>query len=440
MIDASSFRRLTDVLDVLVSPTTGPILFVREMPRPPNSPDFCQFAAYAQDNKGMGFAENFRSGGGASPYRGRALAKAVGESLERYGGAIFEIDDFPSTSFDAAPFACALPESFALYSETQYAEPDFPFRRFDRQTVTRWCPAVRYADQEIVHIPACTVFVPWFYIEDGDTPLLQPISTGLAFHCSYQEAAISAICEVIERDAFTITWQAMISPPRIVGDLGPDNTDLVARLERGGYATALFDITLDHGVPTVMAIARRSRPSAPPVVVAAATSPDPIEAARKALEETAHTGSWMEAKMRDGAHIDVVPGYTNIREQNDHLIFYCDPDNAGILDFLQASERTTTLSGMTCIQRASASDTLEELALRVQAFGEELYLVDLTPPDLRQLGLAVVRAVIPGCQRLAAGHWIRPLGGRRLWKVPQKMGYAGIMSSTGDNPAPHPYP
>jgi ribosomal protein S12 methylthiotransferase accessory factor len=59
------------------------------------------------------------------------------------------------------------------------------------------------------------VFMPYYYYHGTeDSPILQPISTGMACHCSPAEAAITAVCEVIERDAFSITWQAMLAPPR----------------------------------------------------------------------------------------------------------------------------------------------------------------------------------------------------------------------------------
>ena len=83
---------------------------------------------------------------------------------------------------------------------------------------------------------------------------------------------------------------------------------------------------------------------------------------------------------------------------------------------------------------------LESLARRVAALGHRILLADLTTEDVRQLGLCVVRVVIPGFHPLFMGHRFRALGGRRLWEVPQRLGYKGITPETGDNPAPHPFP
>jgi len=72
--------------------------------------------------------------------------------------------------------------------------------------------------------------------------------------------------------------------------------------------------------------------------------------------------------------------------------------------------------------------------------GHRVLLADVTSEDVGDLGLRVVRALIPGFHPLILGHKIRALGGRRLWEVPQKLGYPGVTRAKGDNPAPHPYP
>jgi len=64
----------------------------------------------------------------------------------------------------------------------------------------------------------------------------------------------------------------------------------------------------------------------------------------------------------------------------------------------------------------------------------------MTTLDVEDLGLKVVRAIIPGFHPLFMGHALRALGGTRLWEVPQKMGWGGISRETGDNPLAHPYP
>jgi ribosomal protein S12 methylthiotransferase accessory factor len=66
--------------------------------------------------------------------------------------------------------------------------------------------------------------------------------------------------------------------------------------------------------------------------------------------------------------------------------------------------------------------------------------VDLTTPDIEELGLRVVRVVVPGAHPLYMGHINRALGVRRLYEVPQRLGYPGLVPGDADNPYPHPFP
>jgi ribosomal protein S12 methylthiotransferase accessory factor len=46
---------------------------------------------------------------------------------------------------------------------------------------------------------------------------------------------------------------------------------------------------------------------------------------------------------------------------------------------------------------------------------------------------------VPGYQPLNAGHALRPLGGDRLYEVPQKLGYRGVARGSAGNTSPHPF-
>ena len=80
------------------------------------------------------------------------------------------------------------------------------------------------------------------------------------------------------------------------------------------------------------------------------------------------------------------------------------------------------------------------IAKAVEKTGDRVLIVDVTTPDVRELGFVVVRAIVPGYHPLALGFQCRARGGRRLYEVPQKLGHKGITRESGENPFPHPYP
>lgn len=443
MIQAtSSVQELFEKIEYLVDERVGIITHVGEFPVEPGGPEFFHFYGQACDTTPFAGQKNFATTGGASTNRGIAMAKAIGEAVERYCSAIYDREDFPLTSMVSAPFPCISPQEFALYCEAQYAKPGFPYQPFTATTPIRWANMIDPLTDEPWYVPASMVVMPYFYdTEHGEAAIAQPITTGLACHCSWEKAAMSAIGEVIERDAFTIAWQARLGMPKItLNTLSPQNCDIVNRFERTGHTVTILNITLDHGIPSILSVIQHPSPEAPALLVAASTDLDPEEAIRKSLEELAHTRRLALQLKATLPALDPDHDHDTLIDQDSHIHVYCDHANTSLADFLFASERQMDF---TEIENLSTGDQKKDLTTyleRIAAVNHQVLLADLTSCDVKDLGLWVARAVIPGFHPLCMGHPFRALGGHRLWTIPQKLGYPGITQVTGDNPKAHPYP
>ncbi|MBM4256624.1 MAG: hypothetical protein FJ147_12105 [Deltaproteobacteria bacterium] len=437
-----SFRRLIDILDYLVDDRVGIVRYVQDARREAGVPDFFHYFARACSTQALSLQTNFSAAGGAAATRERAIAKAVGEAVERYCGALFSVEDLPLESVESAPFPCVSPDAFALYSVEQYESPGFPWVPFDEQTPVRWAPAVNPLTGKTLYVPAAMVFIPYYYYQGtGDAPIVQPISTGLACHCSPAEAAISAACETIERDAFTITWQGCVSAPHVlVETLSDANYDLVRRFEQTGSEVTILNITTDAGIPSILSVLRHPAPQAPALTFAASTALDPEEAIRKSLEELAHTRRYMQQIKNRMPPLVPDLYHANVVDQITHLHFWNDHAQASLADFVFASPRRVEFDEIENLATGNPAEELAILCERIEAVGHRVLITDVTTPDVGELGLSVVRAVIPGFHPLFMGYGIRALGGSRLWEVPQKLGHPGVKRASGDNPVPHPYP
>lgn len=435
------FARLTGTLAMVLDEQVGLISQVREHPAEADSPTFFRFNCTAANTEAFGEYRNFAVGGGAATTRGGALAKAIGEAIERYCAAIYDKRDCPLASYANAAFSCIHPAQFALYSQAQCRRPGFMFDGFTSASAVRWTPAIDLSTGNAVHVPAAMVYLPYFFHEGGDeAPVTEPISTGLACHCSYEEAALGGLCEVIERDCFSITWQARLSRPRIrTATLSDANRDLVARFEDVGYSVHLMDIGNETGVPVVLAVARHERDFVP-IVVAAAAAMSAEQAVRKALEELAHTERYAFQIKSEVGRIGADPQFDNIVGQLDHVNFWTDPAVTHLAEFLFRSEKTTDYREMPDLSDGSVRAQLDRLVSRIGESGYRPLVCDITTPDVGELGLTVVRALVPGYHPLFMGYHHRALGGTRLWTIPQRLGYRGIDPATGDNPFPHPFP
>lgn len=447
ILSARERQRLDRILglwNVLVDPKVGVIQRVTDLPLNHDDPDFFHYFSKACDTARFAPWRNFGNNGGASIHRAVAMAKAIGEGVERYCAAIYRREELQLAPFRHLRTRATHPDLFSVYRSDQFGQKGFPWQPFTVDAPVHWTPGTSLSTGETILLPAATVFVPFQYRPaEISAHILEPISTGLACGCSVAEAAVSGLCEVIERDAFSITWQAMLSCPRLRHDTLPEHCqELLRRFSRVGITVELIDITNDFGVSTIMAMGVCGAPTSPALAVAAATDPSPEHALVKSVEELAHTRRYAKHLMR---YLEPIPdqreeGHPLVRDQIEHLRFYCEQESLAHARFAWASTEERDLAEMPNLSGGAAEQELEVLAARIQAVGLEPIACDLTTSDIRPLGLHVVRSVIPGAHPMYMGYKSRALGARRLYEAPQRLGHPGLDPNGPDNPYPHPFP
>jgi ribosomal protein S12 methylthiotransferase accessory factor len=436
--------RLLDQWECLVDPKVGLVREVQELPVDEDDPNFFHFLSTSCNAQRFTALRNFGNNGGVSSQRHVAVAKAVGEAVERYCSAIFRYADLPLASYDDLDEPATHPDGFALYTEEQHATGGIPWQPFRTDSPVSWARGVSLTSGGPMLVPAAMVYVPFHYLRDrAETPIVQPISTGLAAGASFTEAALSALCEVVERDAFTITWQARLAHPRIDAATLPGSCrDLLARYAAVGLEVKVMDITTDVGLPTMMTIALGSAATSPAVAVAAATDPSAETALVKSLEELAHTRKYAKQLMEYTPEIpdEAEAGHPQVRDQRDHLRFYCPQAAREWIRFTWSSPERRDFAEVADYPESEPAATLGRLVRDLAALGLEVAACDLTSPDVAGLGLSVVRVVVPGMHPLFMGFSNRALGSRRLYSVPQRLGHPGLEPGQPDNPYPHPFP
>ena len=93
------------------------------------------------------------------------------------------------------------------------------------------------------------------------------------------------------------------------------------------------------------------------------------------------------------------------------------------------------------LEGSSAEEWLAALCGRVEAAGSSAYAVDVTSPDVAELGLTVSRVITPELCRLDVSHDARFLGGSRLYEAAAMLGLRpDVLTEDAVNPDPHPFP
>lgn len=427
-------------LQTLTSPYTGIVRRTYDILRSPDDARLHRVAAEVTEGPrlvGDDLSAIRDGSGGYHHDRRRAVAAAIAETAERYSGCCLPDDALvTATAAELGPDAVA-PERFALFHPRQHVG-GFPFVPFTDDTRIRWTRGNRLGDGSDAWLPAQLVYLGWTASTDTCARIGFSTSNGLACGATFAEAALAALLETLERDAFMITWNARLSHPL----LDPSCDDELA-CHASRYFTptrlryAAVDLSAFWGVPTVVGVVHGSDRGALGVGAAAALTVQ--EAWRKALAEAFSVRTWGRVRRLDSAGPALDP--IDIRTFADHVELYSRPEQAARASFLDASKERRAVTAVAPLSTVSPDDALRELVARVHGAGYDAYAIDVTAPDVRDAGLTVVKVIVPELCALDVDHRARFLGGRRLYEVPAKLGLRARPLGFDDlNPDPHPFP
>ena len=429
-----------NALPWLVDAVRGPIRSLRAQRLAVDDPAFCHYHAVV----GSALPRRNRpaellAGGSALTWQ-TALAKAVGESVERYCVMVYE----PQVRFararelrEAAPD----PLVFDLFHPAQRASPRFPFARLTDDSRIGWIEGYSLTRAQPTLMPAALAHL--YYRPQADEVVFDrcPLS-GYAAGNTLEEALLGALCEVVERDALMIAWYHRLCVPAL--DLGSfDSPAVQASVRRFGRSPVrLFcaDITSDVAIPAVLMLMTSCQSGWPAAVVATAADLSAERAVLRALGELSSGHALVRSYWQSGR---ATPRrFTEVTRPEDHALFYAEPGALRYLDAFvrpRSSRRAAQLA--TPYSDTDVKANLDECVRRLAAQGLEAIAVELTTPEVGAHGLRVVKVLVPGMQPLDCGNDCKHLGASRLYDAPRRMGYAGTARHpSGLNRAPHPFP
>jgi len=440
-------KTLTDALQAtkrLISKRTG-IISTVEFDNLSSDEPSVYFARSAPANSyALDGMEALNYGSAASIDPKRAIMKAVGESIERYCPAQYKYEDFILATYNDLDCEAVHPEDFALFSEKQYAEPDFPFTRLTATTPLRWVSAFSISHDQPILVPASFVYIPYHFDQSHEASSHNPISTGLACGSNLAPAIYKGILEVLERDAFMIMWQNQLSCKKI--DLSTVNDPFIQSLLNELKVLPLecqaFLISSDIEVPVVMVLLRGTSGQPPLSVIGVSADLNPNKALMLAPEEVCM--GWVGMNRYALANNDYQPSkdYKSIDTVILHGIAHAvDPTLEQSMNFIDASDEQISVQDIQNRHDDSSVKNIKHLVSKLDEKNLNVIVKDLTTVDIDEAGFKVIRVVIPGMQPLDIKHAYRYLGGTRLYEVPCQMGLRDQpLTEEEVNPYPHIFP
>ena len=365
-----------------------------------------------------GQPERTRYGRGVSDDYDHALAKCVGECLERGSLLYYRMADMvrgSARSLRARGLPFVEPRALSIFSPAQIERR--PGLAVDDATVFQWVPCKSLVSSEEALVPAQVVH--WNYpIHWGDVPepmLREQNSHGAAAFYSLEGAILSGLLECLQRDGFFRHWLRGIAPARIpTSEVKRETTVRLLESARAvGLSPILLDITSELGVPTCLCVlARDDDDELPAVTMGASCRLDGETAIHDALLEAAsvhHVVAMGSERVRAPADRDPLADASFDTDRR--LAFWANPEHRRHLAWFLAGP-TTSLTAFCRDSRAPEDprEALEQVTdvLRRRRIAAWFHAVQHAALD--ELGFATARVIVPDLLPMYCVDRNAPLG------------------------------
>lgn len=392
---------------------------------------------------------------------GRALrfdqtrSVAVLEAYERLAGFPYEAPLVMDRPYREVANQAIDPLRLGQYSASQLAHPSSKVEAYHPDLPIDWAWGVELAQGRERLVPAEIGFYQYDHTFKRDirasraaTPqqrrrIFLESSSGCALGSTLAEATIHALLEVAERDAFLLSWHRAAPLPRIpAAELAdPVIEALVALVESRGFQVHFLRATQDIDLPVIWVLAVSEDGTFPATFTSAGSGADPVAAARSALREVAQLATMPLDWDREDARFLVEDSW-RVRDLEDHVRWSSAPE---------ALERVTAVLGGPQVGVEEAfpgwpdalrphsggiRETLDLITARFAAAGlDEIVAVDQSTCEHRDLGIHVVKAVVPGAIPMVFGQAHQRLTGIARFEAAMQDRPTGVHPFD-----PHPFP
>lgn len=394
------------------------------------------FATYSRTEWISDASDLPQPGAGTALDPERARLKAIGEALERYAGGIYRATSMPTATRDELPSTLNSvdPRSWSGRVESEEAVARGRYR---------WTRGIDLNSGAPTLLPSQLVYVP-YWRAPGEPVLRGPTSNGLASGTSWWGAVTRALLEIIEREAFLLTYLHQHAPQQ--HDLAAledrSTRRLLDELPYSGLELSVLDISTDIPVHVALAVGVDRSGRYPALTLGAKASFARETAVVGAIEEVFHSLAWgrrLVAAQRRSPGVARPPD-APIRSLEDRLRSWSGVDRLADVEFLLRPSGVARAAKTPELGSGERVADGPGLVAALKPMGVDTFAVDLTTADVRAYGFRVARVLSPQIHPLYLEETLRSTAGSRLLGVPTRLGWPEAKTNPGDlNRLPHPF-
>lgn len=422
---AYKFLEAKSILGKLTRPSTDP-----------DEPQFPYYTCECLDGKGQ---KVISRGYGCSEDENAAITSAIGESIENYCILNKQEDLFIRDTYNKLGKKAISLQRLIPFSETQLSQKKYKNFVVTDDTRLNWLEGHSLTNKKAVLIPASLVYANYKSAKHREPIIQKPISTGAACGPTLDFALYRGLCEIIERDAYMISFLPGMKKNLLEIKQDDDLYSLKRHIERYDLEVNFLNTTIDTSVHSIVCLIIDRTGSGPAVSAGLggsmnlrqAVKTSALEAVRRHMvsRNIFFRSSSKDKPKKDSFEWHVYKKYQlwsapHMIRQAEEIIKtaneerYHNKKQPKISDNKRVDLLVTELSKLNC----------------------EVLFVDVTKPEVAETGLCVVKVICPEMVPLWYDDRYPYLGIKRLHQIPKKYGFNIDMNlETSDLIKMHPF-
>ena len=375
-----------------------------------------------------------------------AYGKAVGEALERHILTLYTDDELVHGSYETLRrqhknlLNIGHLNAYAPWQKEQ----DEEFNA-DQKTLS-WIPGTELLSENKALIPAQCVFRRYRSKAKSNEPILMDSTTsGGAGGFTFEEAVLSAVYELVERDSFFMYWLNTLSPPVIDLQEMPLQSvahSIEARCKQYGLDVYFLDTTSDISVPSCVCALVDSRGNEPRVTIGGSSGFDLEKNFSSSFLEALSVSNYALDLMKLELPIEYEPFSGNPPiGRMERISFWKGRQALDRFSFFISGKKIPVHKSSFYQLARNFKSVAEEYAhvreiFRNKGAGYELYCYEAAHSVLNRVKYTVVKVIIPKLFPLYLRERSATLDSSRLREAAARRG----IKKPPLNPWPHPFP
>ncbi|WP_041257614.1 YcaO-like family protein [Fibrella aestuarina] len=341
----------------------------------------------------------------------QSLRASVGEFVERYCANFYLPGNCIMGSYEtlSATYPLMHPSEIKLFADWQYKQPRerFPFRKLTVTDEIRWIRATDYLNQRPIYVPLFMVYMQ----SAGNDRFYSPhTSTGLAAGPSLQAAMQGGLFEAAERHAFTYFWYHQQQEPyvrysaQMMLDAYPNDPQITQLFDNPRVQIVLYDLQAYTPFETILMIMYFTFKGRSYQAMGCATRFSKVEAIKKAALETYQGVEYCLQKEKAVWELNDPEDLDKLDSFEKCAIYYNQyPEQRHKSPLLTDAWLNTTTYAPALLHRPDPLNSLDPAELTRHGIGP-MYTLDLTTPDVAEIGYRVCRVITPNFSLLSGSR------------------------------------